>query len=492
MSAEPRLATSPQDMVTRVEPKNDEVLVVFRNGALDGVFAPGDRASRLRLRLPIRPGALTYARILRSDIKVECPVRRVLLRNGEWTLPSVHVTAFIALNPANDYAALKARLRDRGLGFFEAVASQLEADVSAAVRTMFGKRTHEDVDGSPASTGDLLHQTLLHDLYVIDSVTITDVQPDPQYALYVENLRGMVVDQSANERASMNAGAQGQSLEEYLNPDRVLTREAQSFELARQQMELQHAAALQAQQAAHERALAAIEERKHTESLLVESDRIDAARTESHLRTDAEVRIAAIQNASSLDRLASRGHESLVTSLVSSPSQPAGQQGDLSPLTLEGELVDAVAPPATLPVDPAVRDVLVEAGITRRTIRGALRRTGSGSGSGSDVVLLVTDQARPAVGTLATQLFPDAEVVLLSATDSVSDWVLQLVHRRVPGSAEAQVSVSLHEESEGELALTIGVPAGRPGPWVKRIAGQESMVRALLMELLSYDALDVR
>src|SRR6476661_9381230 len=102
MSA-PTLTGPETPLVGRVEPKSDEVIAVFRNGKLIDIWDSGDRARALWLRY--RPGTLTYARILRSDIPITTEVESVEVADG-WLLPRVTVETFVALNEARGYAAL--------------------------------------------------------------------------------------------------------------------------------------------------------------------------------------------------------------------------------------------------------------------------------------------------------------------------------------------------------------------------------------------------
>src|SRR3954468_14447067 len=102
MSA-PTLTGPETPLVGRVEPANDEVIAVFRNGKLIDIWDSGDRARALWLKY--RPGSLTYARLLRSDIRIDTTVPSVLVAD-EWLLPQVQVKTFVALSKANRYSAL--------------------------------------------------------------------------------------------------------------------------------------------------------------------------------------------------------------------------------------------------------------------------------------------------------------------------------------------------------------------------------------------------
>ena len=86
-------------------PRNDEVLAVFRNGAVEDIAPPGKRVRPLWYRP--RPGTLTYARILRSDIVVKVPVERVALQDP-FVLPQLTATCRLSPYPgdAGDYLPL--------------------------------------------------------------------------------------------------------------------------------------------------------------------------------------------------------------------------------------------------------------------------------------------------------------------------------------------------------------------------------------------------
>ncbi|MCZ2826052.1 MULTISPECIES: hypothetical protein [unclassified Modestobacter] len=231
----PSLISEELPLPGRVEPRNDELIAVFRDGRLQTIYAPGDRARALWLRY--RPGRLTYARISR-EIRIDAFVQGVALQDG-WLLPEVRVQTFVALNPANGYALLRARIEERGLQFMAALTAELEAEISAFVRRLFAPRTHAEVLAAPTPAGFGASEVLLRGLFVVDSVHVEHAAADPQYGQQRSAVQARRVDVAEDAQSHSDAEARGLPLPDDNNPELVKLRQQHELTLAAAQLELE-------------------------------------------------------------------------------------------------------------------------------------------------------------------------------------------------------------------------------------------------------------
>jgi hypothetical protein len=454
MSA-PSLTGPEQPLAGRVEPKSDEVIAVFRNGKLVDIFDSGDRARALWMRY--RPGSLTYARILRSDIPLKTEVSAVAVDDG-WLLPEVVVQTFVALNDAGGYRALRRRLEARGLSYADALTAELDGEMNRFVRTLFADRSHADVISNPTPPGLGARTVLLDGLFVVDSVHVQKVSADPQYSQLRTAVQGRKVDVEEIARDEAVARAHGVTLHELKNPQ---------LEELRLQQE-------------HERALAMAQQSLELERLKVEAERDRLQLQRAELEARGSIAIAAVNNVTALGR-----------------AQKSGVLPDLSlGIAGPGPGVGAGAPdPDFVPTIPAPLDELARdprlmadwrrAGGPGRAVKGLVRV----EEDGSSLVLLALDGVASSVldlPVLVGQAFPGEDVVVLPQSDSLLTWVDALVHDRARRIDDLEPVLTL-EDRDDTLRILVGSRSGRAGKVVKAVLDPTTLIVPALCALLPYD-----
>lgn len=444
--------TGPETPLTgHVEPKNDEVLAVFRNGKLEGIRAPGERARALWMRY--KPGSLTYARILRSDISFETTIADVAVQDG-WILPTVEVQTLVALNPAGNYAALRYRLQDRGLDFMTALQAELEAEMGAFVRRLFAPRTHPEVLTDPTPPGFGARELLLYDLFVVDSVYVRRADADPQYAQLRTAVQGRKVDVEETARARAMAEARGLSLHDWENPELV--------QLSRQQQ--------------HELAALALKNQAEMERLKVEAQR-DLARVELEQR--GAVGVETVRNIGAVTRATRSGTVPELSGLL------RGLDAGPEPAVVVPDDGQVPAPIDDLNRDPQLMTRWKRAGGPGRAVEGLVRV----EEDGASLVLLALDHGVAAgldVPVLLGQAFPGEDVVVLPDSPSLLDWVDALVRERVPRVEDLQPVLAL-EQRDDTLRVLVGSRNGRAGKVVKAILEPSTLIVPGLCALLPHD-----
>lgn len=438
----------------RVEPKNDEVIVVFRNGKLIDVWDSGDRARALWLRH--RPGSLTYARLLRSDIGIETVVSSVAVADG-WVLPQVQVQTFVALNKAGGYAALKHRLNERGLTFMGALRAELEAEMNRFVRGLFSSRGHADVIADPAPEGLGAATVLLHGLFVVDSVHVQAISADPQYSQLRTAVQGKKVDVEEIARAEAMAIARGLTLHDYENPQLVELRIRQE----------------------HERALAAATTQLELERLKVEAERDRLQLQKAELEARGSIAVEAVRNVGALGRAQKSGLVPDLTLGIRGPA-PVAQSGP----TDDDTTGTVAAPVEELARDPRLMTDWKRAHGPGRAVKGLVRVEEDGAAL-TVVVLDTTAAASVDLPVLLGQAFPGEDVVVLPETESLLSWVIALVHARTR-IQELQPVIEL-EERDDTLRIVVGSQSGRAGKVVKAVLDPTTLIVPALCALLPYD-----
>lgn len=448
----PTLTGTETPLSGHVEPKNDEVIAVFRNGKLEGIRAPGERARALWMRY--RPGTLTYARILRSDISFEKAVEDVAVQDG-WILPRVEVQTLVALNPAGGYAALRYRLQDRGLTFMTALEAELTAEMDAFVRRLFAPRTHSEVLADPTPAGFGAREHLLYDLFVVDSVYVKRADADPQYAQMRTAVQGRKVDVEETARARAMAEARGLSLHDWENPDLVRMHRQQEHELAM---------AAQNNEAAMAR-------------LRVEAER-DLARVEVEQR--GAIGVETVRNIGAVTRATKSGAIPELGGLLR--GLDSGPEPVVVPPAADG---DVPAPVDDLNRDPQLMAQWKRAGGTSRAVEGLVRVEDDGAA----LVLLALDHEAAAgldVGVLTAQAFPGEDLVVLPDSASLLEWVDALVRARAARIDDLQPVLAL-EQRDDRLQILVGSRNGRAGKVVKAILEPSTLIVAGLCALLPYE-----
>ncbi|WP_222272351.1 CHAT domain-containing protein [Modestobacter marinus] len=221
----PRLVSEELPLRGHVEPRNNEIIAVFRNGKLHDMYGPGVRAHTFWQRYLL--GGLTYARIAHSDISIEARVEKVGVQDG-WLLPEVQVQTLVALNPDDGYSALREHLEAQGLQFLTALTSELQSEINALVRRLFARRTHADVLANPTPVGFGADQVLLQALFVVDRLYVKHVVADPQYVLPRTAMRNREVGIDEKTDTQAEPKAPGTALEKYTNPE-LTRREMQQY-----------------------------------------------------------------------------------------------------------------------------------------------------------------------------------------------------------------------------------------------------------------------
>jgi hypothetical protein len=448
-----------QTLVGRVEPKSDEVIAVFRNGKLIDVWDSGDRARALWLKY--RPGSLTYARILRSDIRIDTTIESVLVDDG-WLLPQVKAQTFVAINSAKHYGALRLRLEKRGLGFMDALTAELSGEMNHFVRTLFADRTHADVMRNPTPGGLGVGTSLLNGLFVVDSVHIMSAGADPQFSELRTAVQGRKVDVEVNARAELNAQARGLSLHEYENPQLV-------------EMRLQQA---------HELELAAARQELELSRLKVESERDHLNLQKAELDARSQVAVEAVRNVTALSRAQKSGVlPDLSLGIGARSTAPSTDSSD-------PEFAPTVpAPVHDLARDPRLMADWKRAGGPGRAVKGLVRAEDDGAA----LVLIALDGGAAAaldLPVLLGQAFPGEDVVVLPDSDSLLTWIDTLVHERVPRIDDLQPALVL-EERDDTLRILVGSQSGRAGKVVKAVLEPATLIVPSLCALLPYDDVTV-
>lgn len=447
----PTLTGPVQALTGHVEPNNDEVIAVFRNGKLHQIYGPGGRARALWLRY--RPGTLTYARILRSDISIEHSVVGVAVQEG-WLLPRVSVQTLVALNPVNDYAALRDRLEERGLQFMAALTAELEAEMSAFVRRIFAPRTHAEVLADPTPPGFGAREVLLHGLFVVDSVYVKHAEADPQFAQLRTAVQGRIVDVEENARSLANADIRGLSLYEYENPELVQLKMQQHHELA----------------------MAAGQQFVDLERLKVEAQRDQLDFEKAALAGQAAVGVETVRNIGAVTRATKSGAVPELSGLLR--GLDGRQEPIVVPHSQDGEVL---APRGDLNRDPRLMAEWKRAGGPRGAVDGLIRVEDDGA-----VLLLLALERGVAdtldLGVLLGQAFPGEDVVVLPDSDSLLVWVQALVRERVPHIEDLQPVFTL-EEREGVLRILVGSQNGRAGKVVKAVLEPTTLIIPALCAL---------
>lgn len=443
-----------QNLVGRVEPKSDEVIAVFRNGKLIDIWDSGDRARALWLRY--RPGTLTYARILRSDIPIRTEVESVEVADG-WLLPKVTVETFVALNDAHGYAALRKRLEARGLGYADALSVELGGEMNRFVRSLFADRSHAEVIRDPAPPGVGVRTLLLHDLFVVDSVHVTGMAPDPQYSELRTAVQGRKVDVEVIARAELNAQARGLSLHDWENPQLVELRMQQE----------------------HERALAGAQQDLELERLKVEAERDRLLLQKAEVEARGSIAIAAVNNVTALSRAQRSGVlPDLTLGIGTAPEHAQASTGHEYAPTIP-------APVDDLARDPRLMSAWKRAGGPGRAVKGIVRV----EEDGATLVLLALDGSATAaldLPVLIGQAFPGEDVVVLPESDSLLTWIDALIHERAARIDDLQPVLAL-EERDDTLRLLVGSQSGRAGRVVKAVLEPSALIVPALCALLPYE-----
>lgn len=451
----PVLTGPEQPLTGHVEPRNDEVIAVFRNGKLVDLRAPGKRARALFLKY--RPGSLTYARILRSDIAFDNTVTLVRVSDG-WVLPSVQVTTLVALNDEDDYGALRDRLVDRGLGFSTALTEELAGEMDRFVRRLVSPMTHAGVIDSPTPDHWGHAAELLSGLFVVDSVHVKAAVPDPQYVEMHTAKQGLVVDEALNARALANARARDLSLQEYENPQALAQRKQQEHELE----------------------LARLTTGVEMQRITVESERDRLLLKKAELEANATVLSEAMRNTAAL----TRGNNAEVLANLVNRGFGGSIEAPAPPVTVDAE-APLPAPTSGLGRDPGLLDALRRAGGPGKSgVRGLVRVVDDGAAL---VLLVLAPGVDPAdLPTWQATAFPGDDVVVLPAEATLVDWVTTLVDERAPHAAALQPVWTLHED-DGELQIQVGSRGGRPVQVVKAVQAPHTLVVPALAALLPYD-----
>lgn len=257
----PSLVIEEKPLRGHVESRIDEVIVVLRAGRVLDIYGPGARARTLWPAYPL--GRLTYARI-RSSTVLEITIPSVAVTDG-WVLPQIAVTASLALNAENGYAALRDRLTNQGLGSIAALSGPLSGEMEQLVRDLISRQTHEQIVVGDRSEGWGAGAKVLTGLLLVEKVHVTATTPDPMYEL----------TRVARQRQELRREDERQHAEARLPWD---------FE----QLDLDRAGPLE---------LAKIETQLELERLRLEAHR-------AKLEAELEVQAAAIKNVSSLARAA--------------------------------------------------------------------------------------------------------------------------------------------------------------------------------------------
>ncbi|MFD2090474.1 hypothetical protein [Blastococcus deserti] len=452
----PTLAGPEQSLVGPVEPKNDELIVVFQNGRLEDVYDIGTRAGTYfqRVKHRLKRGKWTYARLLRSDIKIGTTVHQVALADG-WELPYVQLHAFVALNQDEGYGSLRRRLLARGLSFMEALTSELHGEMQQFVRDMFAGRTHEEVKAQPIYTSKGVKPRLLKDLYVVDSVHVTGYSSDPKYEEMLEEQKARKVDHEVIERAKVNAAARDITVVEWENP-----------ELLRQ-----------AREQAHERFKLQMEAELESRRIAVDSKRIDAELDRAHIDAQANVNIAAIQNAREL----SRAKGVLPNLTVSGRPAPI----EAGAMAADEDAVIEIAVPERLGRDSRLIGAWKRALGPVKAVRGLVQV----EDDGRSLILMVLDESVPGLDdlpVLLSEAFPGEDVVILPESPVLMDWVIALVQQRAP-KVMAMEPIWLLEERDDVLHILVGSNTGQAMSIVKAVQAPGSLIVPGLDALLPYD-----
>jgi hypothetical protein len=439
----------------RVEPKSDEVIAVFRNGKFLDIWDSGDRARSLWLKY--RPGSLTYARILRSDIPLTTDVTAVAVDDG-WLLPKVSVQTFVALNDAGSYRALRRRLEARGLAYAGALTAELDAEMNRFVRALFADRTHAEVIGNPTPPGLGASTELLDGLFVVDRVHVREVRPDPQYSQLRTAVQGKKVDVEEIARDEAIARAHGVSLHELKNPQ---------FEQLRLQQE-------------HERAMAEAQHSLELERLKVEAVRDRLQLERALLEARGTVAVAAVNNVAALGRAQKSG---VLPDLTLGIGSSAAGEDMGAPETDIGPTIPA--PVHELARDPRLIAEWKRAGGPGRAVRGIVRVEDDGAA----LILLALDGVSSSsldLPVLLGQAFPGTDVVVLPQSDSLLTWVDELVHQRATRIDELEPVLTL-EQLDDTLRILVGSRSGRSGLVVKAVLDPTTLIVPALCALLPYD-----
>lgn len=452
----PSLCGAEQPLTEKQAPRNDEVIAVFRNGAVVEVAPPGRRVRPLFYRP--RPGNLTYARILRSDIVVSATVPRVALADP-FVLPQVSVTCRLALYPgdAGDYAPLVARLQARGLRFTEIIAEALQSDLDALVRDLCVERTHDDIMRSPRPTKPVGSYLLLDGLFVVESIDSVSPTPDPEFERRQGALAGVVADDAVFARQEAEARRLDALAAEQANFRGLSISDFESPALAEARRQREHDVAMI--EAAGRIELAKMREQTH---------QID-------ITTAAQITVAQVENVTALSRA-------------------KGGRGGIGPglPTLEG-----VSAPDSGPGErvPAPEDLARDSALLRHWNRATNRRGGllgavrAAYGQDEHVVLVLDqtwwedpDALRNAVGLA----YPGLSATVLPRSDDLSDWIRTLAADRARDVLQYRPTYAVQERGD-DLAILVASETGQARAAIRAINDPATLVLPALRELLPYD-----
>jgi len=140
-------AGQPRTLRRGEDPELGSLLLVLQNGRPDRVVAPGGRIWR-GFRAPII-GDLQVVPLNEGTVDVQQTVRDVVTAGNErFVVETVPLAMRVRLNPADDYAVLRAFMHHRGTSYADDLLAELRNGVDELVRGVFAVRSHDELYGA--------------------------------------------------------------------------------------------------------------------------------------------------------------------------------------------------------------------------------------------------------------------------------------------------------------------------------------------------------